>query len=162
MRGDRYVIPVRAEYRAEVPGVVHDTSSSGATLFVEPMSVVNANNEIRDLRAKEQAEIERILAALSAEVSEYQGEIEADYAALCELDFIFCKGKLSVDMGASEPALNDKGVRLPQKARHPLIARGAASWQTTSTSAATLTRLLLPARTQAARPSRSRRWACSA
>ena len=123
MRGDRYVIPVRAEYRAEVPGVVHDTSSSGATLFVEPMSVVNANNEIRDLRAKEQAEIERILAALSAEVSEYQGEIEADYAALCELDFIFCKGKLSVDMGASEPALNDKGYVYLKKARHPLIAR---------------------------------------
>ncbi len=123
MRGDRYVIPVRAEYRAEVPGVVHDTSSSGATLFVEPMSVVNANNEIRDLRAKEQAEIERILAALSAEVSEYQGEIEADYAALCELDFIFCKGKLSVDMGASEPALNDKGQVYLKKARHPLIAR---------------------------------------
>lgn len=123
MRGDRYVIPVRAEYRAEVPGVVHDTSSSGATLFVEPMSVVNANNEIRDLRAKEQAEIERILAALSAEVSEYQGEIEADYAALCELDFIFCKGKLSADMGASEPILNDKGYVYLKKARHPLIAR---------------------------------------
>lgn len=123
MRGDRYVIPVRAEYRAEVPGVVHDTSSSGATLFVEPMSVVNANNEIRDLRAKEQAEIERILAALSAEVSEYQGEIEADYAALCELDFIFCKGKLSADMGASEPVLNDKGYVYLKKARHPLIAR---------------------------------------
>ena len=123
MRGDRYVIPVRAEYRAEVPGVVHDTSSSGATLFVEPMNVVNANNEIRDLRAKEQAEIERILAALSAEVSEYQGEIEADYAALCELDFIFCKGKLSADMGASEPVLNDKGYVYLKKARHPLIAR---------------------------------------
>ena len=123
MRGDRYVIPVRAEYRAEVSGVVHDTSSSGATLFVEPMSVVNANNEIRDLRAKEQAEIERILAALSAEVSEYQGEIEADYAALCEMDFIFCKGKLSADMGASEPVLNDKGYVYLKKARHPLIAR---------------------------------------
>lgn len=123
MRGDRYVIPVRAEYRAEVPGVVHDTSSSGATLFVEPMSVVNANNEIRDLRAKEQAEIERILAALSAEVSEYQSEVEADYEALCELDFIFCKGKLSVSMGASEPVLNDKGHVYLKKARHPLIAR---------------------------------------
>lgn len=119
MRGDRYVIPVRAEYRAEVPGVVHDTSSSGATLFVEPMSVVNANNEIRDLRAKEQAEIERILAALSAEVSEYQGEIEADYAALCELDFIFCKGKLSADMGASEPGTQRQGVRLSQKGTPP-------------------------------------------
>ena len=123
MRGDRYVIPVRAEYRAEVPGVVHDTSSSGATLFVEPMSVVNANNEIRDLRAKEQAEIERILAALSAEVSEYQSEVEADYEALCELDFIFCKGKLSVSMGASEPVLNDQGHVYLKKARHPLIAR---------------------------------------
>lgn len=123
MRGDRYVIPVRSEYRAEVPGVVHDTSSSGATLFVEPMSVVNANNEIRDLRAKEEAEIERILAALSAEVSEYNEEIETDYRVICELDFIFCKGKLSASMGASEPALNAEGRIYLKKARHPLIAQ---------------------------------------
>ena len=123
MRGDRYVIPVRSEYRAEVPGVVHDTSSSGATLFVEPMSVVNANNEIRDLRAKEEAEIERILAALSAEVSEYNGEIETDYRVICELDFIFCKGKISVSMGASEPVLNADGRIHLKKARHPLIAQ---------------------------------------
>lgn len=122
MRSDRYVIPVRAEYRSELPGVVHDTSSSGATLFVEPMSVVNANNEIRDLTGKEQAEIERILAALSAEVSAHTAEIESNYIQLCELDFIFCKGKLSESYGCSEPVLNDTGSIHLKKARHPLIA----------------------------------------
>ena len=123
MRGDRYVIPVRAEYRGEIAGIVHDTSSSGATLFVEPAGVVEANNEIHALHAKEQAEIERILASLSAEVSEYKNEIECDYSALCELDFVFCKGKLSVKYGACEPKLNDSGIVHFKKARHPLIAQ---------------------------------------
>ncbi|MCD8180562.1 MAG: endonuclease MutS2 [Firmicutes bacterium] len=121
MRSDRYVIPVKSEYRGEVNGIVHDTSASGATLFIEPMSVVNSNNEIRDLRAKEQQEIERILAELSALVSENSHTVFADYEQVTNLDFIFCKGRLSLDMDANEPKLNDKGIIRYKKARHPLI-----------------------------------------
>ncbi len=121
MRSDRYVIPVRAEYRGEVKGIVHDTSSSGATLFVEPMSVVNANNEIRDLINREQQEIERILHELSAAVSEEEQTLISDYNLICDLDFIFCKGKLSVDYDGSEPELNKDGIIEFRKARHPLI-----------------------------------------
>lgn len=109
MRSGRYVIPVKAEYRSEVAGVVHDTSASGATVFIEPMSVVNANNEIRDLVGREEAEIERILAMLSAKVSERAHEILTNYVQLCELDFIFCKGRLSLKFSCSEPVLNDTG-----------------------------------------------------
>ncbi len=121
MRSDRFVIPVRAEYRAEVPGIVHDSSSSGATVFVEPMSVVNSNNEIRDLKAKEQQEIERILMELSALVCENSHAIFVDYKYVCELDFMFAKAKLSLDMNGNEPALNDKGIINFINARHPLI-----------------------------------------
>ncbi|MCC8161196.1 MAG: endonuclease MutS2 [Oscillospiraceae bacterium] len=121
MRSDRYVIPVKSEYRGEVNGIVHDTSASGATLFIEPMSVVNSNNEIRDLRAKEQQEIERILAELSALVSENSHTVFVDYEQVTNLDFIFCKGRLSLDMDANEPKLNDKGIIRYKKARHPLI-----------------------------------------
>lgn len=121
MRSDRFVIPVRAEYRGEVSGIVHDTSSSGATLFVEPMSVVSANNEIRDLLNKEQIEIDRILAELSALVADNSHAMFVDYKIISELDFIFCKAKLSLGMNASEPQLNDKGIIEFKKARHPLI-----------------------------------------
>lgn len=121
MRADRYVIPVRAEYRGEIPGIVHDTSSSGATLFIEPMSVVNANNEIRDLMNKEEQEIEKILSRLTAEVTEYSSVIISDYEQLSELDFIFCKGKLSLDYNGNEPMLNEDGIIEFKKARHPLI-----------------------------------------
>ncbi len=121
MRSDRYVIPVRAEFKSEVPGIVHDTSATGQTMFIEPMSVVNANNEIRDLRNKEQREIERILAELSAAVAENSHEILVDYNIMAELDFIFAKGRLSLDMNASEPRLNGKGIINFKKARHPLI-----------------------------------------
>lgn len=121
MRSDRYVIPVRAEYRAEVPGIVHDTSATGQTIFIEPMSVVNANNEIRDLMGREQQEIERILAELSAAVTENSHEIFVDYKCITELDFIFAKGKLSLDTNGSEPVLNEDGVINFKKARHPLI-----------------------------------------
>lgn len=123
MRSDRYVIPVRAEYKSEVPGIVHDASATGQTIFIEPMSVVNANNEIRDLRAREQREIERILAELSALAAEHSHELFVDYRELSELDFIFAKGKLSLDMNAAEPRLNGKGIINLKQARHPLIDR---------------------------------------
>ena len=116
MRSDRYVIPVKSENRNEISGVVHDTSSTGATVFIEPMSVVNANNEIRDLKGKEQAEIERILAQLSSQVSEYKSEIETNYYQLCELDFIFCKAKLSLKYNATEAKINDSGEIYLKKA----------------------------------------------
>lgn len=121
MRSDRYVIPVKSEYRGEVNGIVHDTSASGATLFIEPMSVVNSNNEIRDLRNKEQQEIERILAELSALVAENSHTVFVDYKHVTNLDFIFCKGRLSLDMDANEPVLNNSGKIHYKKARHPLI-----------------------------------------
>ncbi len=121
MRSDRYVIPVKSEYRSEVNGIVHDTSASGATLFIEPMSVVNSNNEIRDLRNKEQQEIERILAELSALAAENSHTVFVDYKNVTDLDFIFCKGRLSLDMDATEPVLNTDGRIHYKKARHPLI-----------------------------------------
>lgn len=122
MRSDRYVIPVRSEYRNEIPGIVHDTSSSGATLFIEPMNVVNANNEIRDLSNREEQEIEKILISLTALVSEQAGIIASDYELLADLDFIFCKGKLSLDYNGSEPLLNNEGIIELKRARHPLIS----------------------------------------
>lgn len=121
MRSDRYVIPVRAEYKSEVPGIVHDTSATGQTMFIEPMSVVNSNNEIRDLKNKEQQEIERVLQELSSAAAESSHEIFVDFRCVAELDFIFAKGRLSLDMNATEPVLNDKGIINFKKARHPLI-----------------------------------------
>lgn len=121
MRSDRYVIPVRAEYKNEVPGIVHDASASGATMFIEPMSVVESNNEIRDLKNREELEIERILMELSALVAENSHSVFVDYACVKRLDFMFCKGKLSLDMKATEPILNDSGIINFKKARHPLI-----------------------------------------
>ncbi len=123
IRSDRYVLPVKSEYRAEIAGIVHDTSRGGGTLFIEPMSVVNLNNEIRDLINKEQLEIEKILATLSAEVSENSSVILSNYDIVTNLDFIFCKAKLSFDMNGTEPILNNKGIIRFKKARHPLIAK---------------------------------------
>lgn len=122
MRSDRYVIPVRSEYKNEVPGIVHDTSSSGATLFIEPMSVVSANNEIRDLQNREQREIEKILFELTAVVSENSHAVFVDYDCVTGLDFIFCKARMALDYNGNEPKLNGDGIIEFKKARHPLIS----------------------------------------
>lgn len=123
MRSGRYVVPVKAEYRSEIPGLVHDTSSSGATIFVEPMSVVEANNEIRVLQAEEKEEIERILTALSAEIGSFANELCTGYQMAVELDLIFAKASLAYDMKATLPKLNDNGRVELRQARHPLIDR---------------------------------------
>ena len=125
VRNDRFVIPVRSEYKGEVPGIVHDTSSSGATLFIEPMSVVQSNNEIRDLKGKEEAEIEKILYDLTSLVTECSHSLFVNYRIICDLDFWFCKAKLSLDMNGNEPKLNDKGIVNLKKARHPFIDKDA-------------------------------------
>lgn len=121
MRGGRFVVPVKTECRGEIPGLVHDTSSSGATVFVEPMGVVEANNQVRVLLSQEQAEIERILAELSAETGNFSSGIISGYQAAVELNLIFAKANLGYKMKASRPVLNDKGRIVLKKARHPLI-----------------------------------------
>ena len=120
-RDGRYVVPVKAECRGSVPGLVHDTSSSGQTVFIEPMGVVQANNDIKVLVAKEEAEIERILYELSALAGSYADVIIGSYKCLWELDLIFAKADLAYSMKAVMPALNDKGVIDLKQARHPLI-----------------------------------------
>lgn len=121
IRGDRFVVPVKAEHRSEVPGLVHDTSSSGATVFIEPMAVVEANNELRVLLSKEETEISRILAELSAEAGNFAQAIIEDYHILVELNLIFAKAQLAYRMKATEPELTDDGHTLLRRARHPLI-----------------------------------------
>ncbi len=123
VRNNRYVIPVKAEYKGDVRGIVHDMSSSGSTLFIEPEGVVNANNELHELAIKERAEIERILAELSAEVSELTEEIGLNFDTLIHLDFVFAKARLALDMKAVMPVLNKEGRMLIKKGRHPLIDR---------------------------------------
>ncbi|MDO4749728.1 MAG: endonuclease MutS2 [Eubacteriales bacterium] len=119
-RSDRFVVPVKAEQRGAIPGLVHDVSSSGATLFVEPMAAVKANNELRELRAKEKQEIERILAELSADCAAHRDGIDMDYEFLVRLDLIFAKGKLSDKLDCCCPELSEREVRL-RHARHPLL-----------------------------------------
>ena len=122
-RNGRYVIPVKAEYRSEIAGLVHDTSSSGATLFIEPMSVVNANNELSELDAKERAEIDRILSALSSEVGDYAETISEDFRTARFFDFCFAKARYAAALRAVRPELNENGVIQAEKARHPLISK---------------------------------------
>ncbi|MDR3313566.1 MAG: endonuclease MutS2 [Oscillospiraceae bacterium] len=122
-RGGRFVVPVKAEHRSEVPGLVHDASASGATVFVEPMPVVEANNEIKVLQGREREEIERILAALSQLAGSFYEPIAAGYECAVELNLIFAKAQLAYDMHASLPELNNTGETVLIKARHPLINR---------------------------------------
>lgn len=121
MRDGRYVIPVKQEYRSFFPGMVHDQSKGGATLFIEPQGVVELNNKLRELEVEEQLEIARILAELSSRVAEHYREIRSNLELLTKLDFIMAKGKLSCKMHASEPKIDADGELRLISARHPLI-----------------------------------------
>ena len=125
IRSDRYVVPVKAEHKNAIPGLVHDVSSSGSTFFIEPMGVVKANNELRELAAREKKEIERILAELSAQCAAHKEDIGEDYTLLILLDTIFARGQLSLKMEASQPGLSDRYLRL-RGARHPLLDKKKA------------------------------------
>ncbi len=121
MRGDRYCLPVKAEYRNQVSGMIHDQSATGSTLFMEPMAVVKLNNDLKELYAKEQEEIQVILARLSEETAGYIEEIRTDYRCLTDLDFIFARGQLAMSMNGSRPILNEEGRIHIRNGRHPLL-----------------------------------------
>ncbi len=123
LRDGRYCVPVKAEYKNNVPGIIHDQSSSNATFFIEPAAIVRLNNEIRELLGKEQEEMEKVLAMLSAEVYEQSGTIISDYEIMVRLDFIFAKGALANEMSANKPVFNRRHVLRLKKARHPLIPK---------------------------------------
>ena len=125
MRSDRYVVPVKADHKGAVPGLVHDISASGMTLFVEPMAAVKANNELRELAAKEKLEIERILAELSADCAEHKEDIATSFELLVRLDLIFAKAKLSYKLDCQEASMEAKGIVL-RRARHPLLDQATA------------------------------------
>ncbi|MBQ9931343.1 MAG: endonuclease MutS2 [Firmicutes bacterium] len=121
MRQGRYVIPVKQEHRGQVPGIIHDQSATGATLFIEPQAIVNMNNELRELELAEKKEIQRILAELSASVAEVAPQLQNNQRILIRLDFIFAKGKLAARQRAGMPLMNDKGILDIREGRHPLI-----------------------------------------
>ena len=121
MRGDRYCLPVKSEYRGQVQGLIHDQSSTGSTLFIEPMAVVKLNNDLKELYAKEQEEIQAILADLSAQAASYVEAIRDDYRAMTDLDFIFARGALALTMRASRPVFNQEGRIHIREGRHPLL-----------------------------------------
>ncbi|HHW06717.1 MAG TPA: endonuclease MutS2 [Clostridia bacterium] len=122
IRGDRYVIPVKQEYRSRFPGLVHDQSASGATLFIEPMAIVELNNELRQVQLEENREVEAILVTLSQKTGSFVPELEATLEALGRLDFVFAKAKLSYTMNGAEPSFNTSGFLRLVKGRHPLIS----------------------------------------
>ena len=122
MRGDRYVIPIKQEYRHQFPGILHDQSASGATVFIEPMALVNMNNDLKGVISAEQVEVEKILLALSLQVAAAADPIEANCDILAQLDFVFAKARLAFEMHAVRPAVNIQGRVDLRQARHPLIA----------------------------------------
>lgn len=121
MRNGRYCIPVKQEYRGQVPGMIHDQSATGSTLFVEPMAIVKLNNDLKELALKEQEEIEKILSELSNLTAVHIAEIEENFKLLTELDFIFARATLSRSYKGSEPVFNEKGIINLKQARHPLL-----------------------------------------
>jgi DNA mismatch repair protein MutS2 len=121
IRNDRFVIPVKQEYRGHYGGIIHDQSSSGQTLFIEPQVIVQLNNQLQDIRVKEQLEIERILSELSAKVAEYESDLQVIMEVLANLDFIFAKARYGKKIKASMPIMNNEGRIALYKARHPLI-----------------------------------------
>ena len=123
MRDGRYCVPVKPEKKGEVPGVVHDTSASGQTLFIEPMAVVELNNKIREWTAAEQEEINRILGILTGKVGISKNEILADIALVGHIDFMQAKAQFALELEASRPVMNDEGRIVLMKARHPLIEK---------------------------------------
>lgn len=138
LRNGRYVVPVRAEYRGEVGGVIHDVSSSGATVFVEPTAVVEANARIMQLRAQEQEEITRILSAFSAQVGSLEPQFSYSYDAMLKIDLLLAKARLAIEQGAFMPAVSDTIHFKLNKARHPLIdkkrsCRWILPWATNTT-----------------------------
>lgn len=126
IRDGRYVLPVKSEHRGQISGLIHDTSSSGQTIFVEPMSIVEANNDIRILESKEQEEIERIIAELCSDCGQYADILEENYKICAELNLYFAKANLASKMNATMPEITDDGIIRLKKARHPLIARNKA------------------------------------
>ena len=121
MRNGRYCIPVKAEHRGQIPGMIHDQSSTGSTLFVEPMAVIKLNNDLRELELKEEKEIEMILATLSARCGEETEALRDDLNLLTKLDFIFARAQLSRSMNGTQPDFNEEGRILIKKGRHPLL-----------------------------------------
>lgn len=126
MRSDRYVVPVKAEHKGAVSGLVHDISASGMTVFIEPMAAVKANNELRELAAKEKLEIDRILAQLSADCAEHRADIESDFDIILRLDLIFAKAKLSYRLDCQSAAMDEERGIVLRRARHPLLEQATA------------------------------------
>lgn len=126
MRNGRYCIPVKAEYKGQVPGMIHDQSSTGSTLFIEPMAVVKLNNDMRELELQEQKEIEAVLAALSEQIAAEREAVSLNLTLMVQLDFIFARAALAMDMNGSEPVFNEDGRINLRQARHPLISKKKA------------------------------------